>query len=121
MGKDDITNEQRIFRDQIGQKATVERHDLPREKTEALNRMLSDLGLAFADVDPAVKQLTYLGSAAVHIYASELLRAQIYLPQVQPLVLYRCPMPIANAALQELDRKTRGVYGFSKGKLRSGF
>jgi hypothetical protein len=117
----DISDKEKIFRDQIGQKATVERHDIPKEKTERLNRMLCDLGLAMVEVDPVLKHFSYQGSAAIHVFTSEILASQIYLPQVQPFALYRCPQPVANAAIQELDRKARELYGFKKGKLRSGW
>lgn len=121
MGNEDLSNQQKIFRDQIGQKASVERWDLPKEKTELLNRQLCDLGLKWADADDVVKNMTYYGSAAIHVYASDILKLQLFIPQAAPLVLYKCPMPMANAAMQELDRKMRQVYGMSKGKLRSGF
>lgn len=121
MGKHDITDKQKIFKDQIGQKATVDRVNLGHDKTEKVNRMLCDLGLAVVELDPALQHYTYFGSAAVHIYATQVVNSQIYLPQVYPLALYKCPMSMANAALQELDRKTREVYGMTKGHLRSGF
>lgn len=120
MSRNDITDKHKTYLDQTGQKATVHRETVSAEKSERLNRMLCDLGLASAELDPALQHYTYLGSAAVHIWAAPTIDSQIYIPQAGPLALYRCPMPIANTAFLDLEKAIKTLYGMRSGKKRSG-
>jgi len=122
MGKIDVTDQQKIFRDSIGQKATVQRETVGVEQAAIPNRMLCDLGLKIQD-EPKLKlgAYKYLGSAAVHIYYHEVLKQLDFVSQANPLVLYRCPEDVAARAVDDLIREMKSVFGKRNGKLRSGF
>lgn len=122
MGKEDITNQQRIFRDAVGQKATVRRETASAEAAAPANRALADLGLMLQK-EPKLRleRYRYLGSAAVHIYANDTLGLLDLVSQAQPLVLYRCPEDVAAKAIEDLIREMKAAYGRKHGKLRSGF
>lgn len=122
MGKEDVSDKAKIFRDSIGQKATVQREQVGLEHASIPNRMLCDLGLHLQE-EPKFKLGTYryLGSAAVHIYFNELLQQVDIVSQANPLVLYRCPEYLAAKAVEDLVREMKAAYGKGHGKLRSGF
>lgn len=121
MGKIDLSDKEKIFRDSIGQKATVERDEVGFESAATINRMLCDLGLAAQKCDQSTMKLQYRGSAAVHIYTHEQLGLIQFVSQADPLLLYRCPEPLAARAFDDLLRRMQLTYGKVKGKLRSGF
>lgn len=122
MGKIDISDQQKIFRDSIGQKATVQRETVGVEQASIPNRMLCDLGLKIQD-EPKFKlqNYRYLGSAAVHIFYNDTLKQLDFVSQANPLVLYRCSEDIASKAIDDLIREVKAAYGRRHGKLRSGF
>lgn len=122
MGKIDISDKEKIFRDSIGQKATVQREEGSVEQSAGPNRMLCDLGLMIQQKpDFQLKTYKYLGSAAVHIYYNELVGQLDFVSQANPLAVYRCPEFIAAKAFEDLVREMKTVYGKKHGKLRSGF
>jgi len=122
MGKIDITDQQKIFRDSIGQKATVQRETVGVEQSAIPNRLLCDLGLKFqADEKLKLQNYRYMGSAAVHIFYQETLKQLDFISQANPLILYRCPEDIAAKAFDDLVREMKAAYGRRHGKLRSGF
>lgn len=121
MGKHDIDDKQKIFRDSIGQKAVVAREELGAEKAQIPNRLLCDLGLKFVEIDPQLKHYQYRGSAAVHVFANTLVNSLVFVSQADPLILYRCPEPMAAKAFDDLLRRMKATYGKSHGRLRSGF
>lgn len=121
MGKHEINDKEKIFRDSIGQKADVAREELNAEAAQIPNRMLCDLGLKFQELDHELKYLKYHGSAAVHIYASEIMNKITFVSQADGLVLYRCPEIMAGKAFDDLLRRMKAAYGRTQGKLRSGF
>lgn len=122
MGKSDINDKQKIFRDAIGQKATVRREQVGADQAAGPNRALCDLGLSIQR-DPQYKLETYeyLGSAAVHIYANKTLGLLDIVSQANPLVLYRCPEDVAAKGIEDLIREVKAAFGRTHGKLRSGF
>lgn len=122
MGKIDLNDQQKIFRDSIGQKATVERNELGQEKAAIPNRMLCDLGLHLQkEVDKSTQHFEYRGSAAVHIYTHEVLGLLQFVSQTDPLILYKCPEHLAARAFDDLLRRMKLSYGKKSGSLRSGF
>lgn len=121
MGKHELTHKDLIFRDEMGQKATVERSELGGEAAEAPNRTLTELGQALQSVQPHMVNYTYLGSAAVHIYFNALIEQLDFISQTDPLVQQNCPERIAAKAFDDLLRSMKAVYGRKHGKLRSGF
>ena len=127
MGKVDITHQQLIFRDSIGQKATVSRERATREASEHLDRMLIDIGHRIVALGTEFKvyqhlsRYEYLGSAAVHVFYQPTLKQLDLLTQASPLTLYRCPEEVAAKAVEDLIREVKSVYGKRHSKLRSGF
>lgn len=118
MGKEELSHEEMVFRDSIGQKATVTREQMGDEQAANPNRALAGLGLS---LNPKAETLEYKGSAAVHIYQSPVLKQLFFISQTQPLALYRCPEMLASRAFDDLLREMKTMYGHKVGKLRSGF
>lgn len=118
MGKHEVSGKENTFRTQMGQSATVQREDVSGDTATKANRKLADLGL---EINPIAKHLTYMGSAAVHVYWNETLQQIFFISQTQPLELYRCPEPLASKAFDDLLRTMKLLYGKRVGRLRSGF
>lgn len=122
MAKEDLTSEQKIFRDSIGQKATVDRDTVDSTTSQHFTERLIDLGMAYQkEPQHRLQHFRYRGSAAVHIYTNELLGLINFAPQVRPLLLHRCPEDLASKAFDDLLRSLKLAYDRSHGKLRSGF
>lgn len=122
MGKTELSDADKLFRTEIGQRATVKREELGAEHAELMNRRLIDLGLSI-QTDPEFKLsgYQYRGSAAVHIYSHDMLNLLDFVSQSYPLQLYKCPEELASRAFDDLLRRMKLTYGKSHGKLRSGF
>lgn len=110
------------FKTDMGINATVQRAQANPEVAAKPNRMLVDLGQAFQEIEEfKLKGYTYFGSAAVHIYAHELLNQLDFVSQTQALELFRCPQPLASRAFDDLLGTMKLMYGGRRPKLRSGF
>ncbi len=96
----------------------MHRETMQADKAAAPNRKLCDLGL---EMNPVPASLTYKGSAAVHIYQSELLEQIFFISQTQPLDLYRCNERVAAKAFDDLLGAMKEMFGHKRPKLRSGF
>lgn len=118
MAKHEFTDKEKLFRTQIGQAATVQRETVSEDKASGPNRVLCDLGLS---LNPISKSLTYMGSAAVHIYWNATLEQVFFASQTQPLELYRCPELLASKAFDDLLGTMKEMFGHKRTKLRSGF
>ncbi len=121
MGRNDISDKQKIFRDSIGQKATVEREQIGELDSSPMNRKLCDLGLEAQKVRNDLQHYQYMGSAAVHVYVNPVLGHLALVSQANPLVLYRCSEEVAAKAIEDLAREMKAAYNKRTGKLRSGF
>ena len=119
MSSDDISHNSKIFRDAIGQKATIQRTTVGKEAAAAPNLALANLGLGCHPAPDT--ELKYYGSAAVHIYGHDLLQQIYFVSQVQPLLLYKCPEPLAAKGFDDLVAAMKEAYGHRRGRLRSGF
>jgi len=104
------------FNTDIGQKATVQRHSLQNELSAVSNAKLKDIG---GDLNPLAESLTYMGSAAVHIYQSEILGQIFILSQTQ--TLDRADENLASKAISDLRESMKEHYGRNRQTLRSGF
>lgn len=122
MGKEEISDKEKIFRDSIGQKATVERETMSTEASFRCAQKLVGLGL-FVQQEPEfkIKNFDYRGSAAIHIYTHEQLSLIQFVPQVQPLLAAKCPQELAAKGIDDLVRALKEAYGHRAGRLRSGF
>lgn len=121
MGKHDITDKEKIFRDSIGQKATVHREDIGGDAAERHTRSLIQLGEETQKADDQLKHYEYIGSAAVHVYVNKTLGHVGIITNAQPFIIKDCPEMLAIKAFDDLLRKLKETYGKRHGKLRSGF
>lgn len=113
-----LSNKEKTFRTDVGIKATVQHREMSEsDEMQSLNRKLIQLGI---DATPIVG-LQYQGSAAVHIYKSEVLGQLFFISQTQPLVVQRCPEMLASAAFNHLLATLKKTFGHNRPKLRSGF
>lgn len=119
--------EKQNFDTDLGQKAHVTRESLPdSEMIDSCNECLRDMGESLGRQDPAIKHMTYLGSAAVHVFASEVLVGRDgALPQLafysQTDTLGKTNELIAGAAGQDLLKSIAKRYGRKPPTKRSGF
>jgi hypothetical protein len=121
MAKVPKSNSDKIFLDQIGQKATVERELAGPTESEAPNRKLFELGTDLKDIRHHLKNYRYMGSAAVHIYYNETLKQLDFISQTAPLEMQGCPEILAGKAFDDLLEAMRSMYGHKRRRLRSGF
>lgn len=104
------------FNTDIGQKATVQRQDFANELSTKANAALRGIG---ESVNPVAGSLTYMGSAAVHIYQSEMLGQIFFMSQAQ--TLGQTDEALASKALNDLRGAMQEHYGRKRQILRSGF
>lgn len=122
MGKTDLTHDQMIFRDQIGQKATVQRETMSEDASFRCTKELVRLGLTVQqEPEFKLKGFDYRGSAAVHIYTNDTLGLIQFVPQVQSFHAAKCPQDLAAKAIDDLVRALKESYGHKVKGLRSGF
>jgi hypothetical protein len=121
MGKSDISHKEMIFRDAIGQKATVEREQATVEEATRPNQLLHDLGATLQGMRPHMQNYRYMGSAAVHIFYNEVLEQVDFISQTAPLDMQGCPEILAAKAFDDLLGTMKEMYGHKRSKLRSGF
>ena len=115
-------NDKTKFKTDMGINATVQRFQATPEAASIPNRMLVDLAQAIQETESyKLSGYKYMGSAAVHIYAHELLNQLDFVSQTMPLEWYRCPQPLASRAFDDLLGTLKVMYGNRRPKLRSGF
>lgn len=105
---------------EMGQKIHVERElkvtgDLAKEA----GRNLLTIGQFLKESDHSIKHCRYLGSAAVHVYQSEMLGEVFFFTQVNTL----CNMNemVASNAMSELNKRGMEYYGRKIPTKRSGW
>lgn len=99
----------------------MQRETMGSEKASIPNRRLCDLGLSLNPFPDNPALATYRGSAAVHIYYNDVLQQLFFVSQTDPLVLYKCPEPLAAKGFDDLVGTMKQMYGKRRGRLRSGF
>lgn len=115
-------HEKAKFKTEIGINATIKRGLANHEISAKPNRMLVDLGLHFLDQPEfQLKGYTYKGSAAVHVFAHDLLNQLDFVSQTDSLLLYKCPENLAARGFDDLLGTLKAMYGHRRPKLRSGF
>ena len=107
------------MRDQIGISVDVEREKKSDDSVVRANHALCDIGDYIHANTPAVSQLDYLGSAAVHIYMAPTLNGIVYITQTGPLK--DTPERVAGPAHTQLQKDMMSYYGRKTTKIRSGF
>lgn len=118
-----VSHREKEFRTDIGVNATVQHLEMKQDDANPINRQLIELGLAAqaSEQAPTLKEMKYCGSAAVHIYKSEVLGQLFFISQTDPLLTMRCPEMVAAAAFNHLLATMKKSYGHKRGRLRSGF
>lgn len=118
-----ISHREKTFRTDVGVRATVQHLEMKADDANPINRRLMELGVAaqHSEQAPALKDMTYLGSAAVHVYKSEVLGQLFFISQTDPLIVMRCPEMVASAAFNHLLATMKKTYGHKRPRLRSGF
>jgi hypothetical protein len=107
------------MRDQIGIFCDVERDKKGGDAIKRANRALNDIGDFIHEEVPQVKELEYLGSAAVHIFLARGMQQVVYISQTQPLG--ETPERVAGPAFTDLQKSMMDYYGRKTTKIRSGF
>lgn len=105
------------FKTDIGQKATVKREDIKNELATRTNAQLRDIGTVLNPIDQDT--LKYMGSAAIHVYQSEMLGQLFFAAQTD--TLQDMPETLAATAITELKGAMQTFYGRVRRTLRSGF
>ena len=102
-------------------KAHVERYDENSPNIKRANMAIGDIG-NFIKHDCLVNQLReleYVGSAAIHIYIAPVTRQAIFISQPEPLK--NCPEEIAAKAAMHINQEMKAYYGHKQKKTtRSG-
>lgn len=103
------------FNTDIGINATVNRETASSGLATKANQDLREIGEA---VTP-IKGLKYMGSAAVHVYFSEIISQMFFISQTQ--TLQDCPELLASKAFDDLRGSMMEHYGKQRQVKRSGF
>lgn len=105
------------FETEMGQKVRVERHKMSSDRIAQLRDVLREMGKDLQAQDVATKDLDYLGSFSVHVYASHALQQMFFHTLTAP---DKCNFQIADAAMRELNGSVQEDYGQVRQKRRSG-
>lgn len=108
------------FNTKLGTEAVVKRETLSAEGFQRANEILARVGAELLHPVPAATEsVTYMGSAAVHIYQSEKLGQLFFVCQLD--TLEGCPEVLASKAMSDLRGGVMERYGRKRQVLRSGF
>lgn len=118
MGNNGQSHGDMNFKKQVGQSATIERHEVKNETVEIANAKLADLG---REVNPVGEYAKYMGSVAVHAFWNETLEQVFFVSQAQGFKRAKCPEVLAQAAMTDLNGSVIESYGHKRPRLRSGF
>lgn len=103
----------------VGQKATVERYTLPEDgRAEQLREVVRDIAKDLQQLDPACREMEYMGSLTVHVFSSRLLRTTAFVPLT---VIDKLPPVLGDAACSALSNSYLADTGRRMKKKRSGF
>ena len=116
-GAKDKTDKESRFNDQVGQTAKVERDSTESELAHRANLALRGIG---EDLNPLAKQgLQYKGSAAFHVYQSEILGQIFFVTQTD--TLQDVPEITSSKAIENFVGDLMESYGRKRQRRRSGF
>lgn len=111
-------NKVRNYRNQIGLSATIGRENVKSERGNEANARLEEVG---ALLNPLAQGLTYMGSAAVHVYWNETLEQVFFATQANGLKTHKCPELLAQSATVDLTGTVMEIFGHKRPVRRSGF
>lgn len=111
--------EDQKMRNAVGIDINVERSKLGNEAAHRANRALNDIGDFIHQNTDGLKGLTYLGSAAVHIYLAPTVGEAEFITQTFPL--RDTAERVAGPAFTQLQKDMMAAYNRKTTKIRSGF
>lgn len=114
-------HQKKAYKDQMGQKALVEREDAKGTVPEQGNQKLREIGESFSPlISSPTRSYEYVGSAAVHVYrAGEVFKSLDF--ATQTVTILSLPEHVASTALDALRKDLQAGYGRDPQTLRSGF
>ena len=114
-------HKKKIYKDEMGQKATVHREDTKGPTPALGNKKLREIGELFRPMIGNDNQdYEYVGSAAVHVYRwGEVFKTIDY--ATQTVTITEAPEHIASSALDALRKDLQATYGRNPQTLRSGW
>jgi len=104
------------FNTEIGQKASINRETDKSEVALYANRKLRELG---DEINPLPESLRYLGSTAIHIYQTEMLKEIFFVSQTE--TMQDVHELTASKAFETLRSDLEVTYGRARRVRRSGF
>lgn len=118
--KDDRKHGDVAFDSNLGSKATIEHHAIADTgEITQLREVLSDMGKDLQKIGAAPKEMEYMGSFSVHVYAAEGLKGSYaFVALTQP---GKCFYKLAEAAGKKLQGDIQLTYRGKFQKKRSGF
>lgn len=115
MGKIEKTHAEKTLATDLGQKANVDRHQISNKAIGLCNKQLNEIGKALVPM----RELTYHGSVAIHIYSSNMLKVPFFVSQTDPL--RKTDETLASIAHTNLQGDMMEYFGRIRKKRRSGF
>lgn len=103
------------FQADLKHSADVKREDMQSELAAKANKQLREIG----DQIKPVQGIEYVGSAAVHVYKSEIAGNIYFISQVG--TLGECNEALAQAAFKDLAGSAMEYFGRKRPVTRSGF
>ena len=108
-----------IYKDQMGQKTTVKRSNIGGDAAIYQNENLRQIGKELQSANQSLKELEYLGSAAIHYYRAPLTKATAFVSQTGSLK--GVPEIICQDGVTDLRNAMLEMYGHRGQHKRSGF
>lgn len=108
-----------IYKDQMGQKTTVQRSNIGGESGSYHNENLRRIGHEIKQSTRAIKDLDYLGSLAVHYYRAPMTKATAFVSQTGGLG--ETPEIIVQDGITDLRNGCLELFGHKGQFKRSGF
>lgn len=113
------TDKDQIFDTELGQKATVEHHQIANDQyTAELREVLVDMAKDLQRTGKAPKEYEYKGSFSVHVYASSMDGNFAFAGVTNPGT---CHYKLAEAAMMKLREDVEEHYSGRRRVKRSGF
>lgn len=118
--KKDKSHGEQAFNTELETKARVEHHSIDNHPVmEQLREVLADMGRDLQDTGIAPKELEYMGSFSVHVYAAQGLKGNYAFVGVTNSG--KCFFKLAEAAGRKLMGDIQMMYRGRMQKKRSGF
>jgi len=111
--------DEQIYKDQMGQKTTVKRHNVGGEGGKYHNNNLKHIGLEIKEGEPTLREAEYLGSIAVHYYRTPITKVTVFVSQTGSLD--KTPEIIVQDGITDLRNACLEAFNHRAQLKRSGF